>query len=268
MQADVREIVDFNPRNRERWVRSVAVRLARGTRVLDVGAGEGRYRTLFAHCDYAAHDFCRYEGTHDGVLRQEWAYGPVEYVSDITAIPVPDGSFGAVLCTEVLEHVPEPVPALRELGRVLRDGGLLFLSAPLGSGLHQQPYHYYGGYTPHFYRRFLPECGFEVLRVDPNGGFYRHLSQELGRAAALIQQQRRYSRAHPLHWVLRLGFRRYLPRWLARLDDERLIEEFTVGYHVEARKVSGRNGQAGDANHDPPHPASFPARERSLDAGR
>jgi 2-polyprenyl-3-methyl-5-hydroxy-6-metoxy-1,4-benzoquinol methylase len=243
MSADLREIVDFNPRNRERWVRSVAARLAPGTQVLDVGAGECRYRPLFAHCDYQTHDFCRYEGTRDGVLRQEWNYGGIDYVSDITAIPVADESFDAVLCTEVLEHVPEPIAALRELGRILKIGGRLFLSAPLGAGLHQQPHHYYGGYTPHFYRRFLPACGLEVLHVVPNGGFYRHLAQELNRAAGLIQKQRRYSRLHPLHWLLRLGLRQYLPRWLAQLDDERLIEEFTVGYHVEARKVRGANGQ-------------------------
>jgi SAM-dependent methyltransferase len=205
--------------------------------VLDVGAGTCRYRPLFAHCEYATHDFCQYGGTDAGVLRDRWAYGPIDLVGDVTAIPTPDESFDAVLCTEVLEHVPEPIRALAELARVLRLGGQLFLSAPLGSGLHQQPHHYYGGYTPHFYRRFLPACGFEVHVLAPNGGFYRHLLQEVNRAAGLIQKQRHYGRAHPAYWLLKLGFARYLPRWLARLDDEQLIEEFTDGYHVEACKV-------------------------------
>jgi SAM-dependent methyltransferase len=235
------EIVNFNQRNRDRWVAEIADRLPAGAHVLDVGAGQCPYRALFAHCTYAAHDFAAYQGTPAGVLRDDWRYGPLDYVSDITALPVPDASFDAVLCTEVLEHVPEPVAALREFARVLRPAGWLFLSAPLGAGLHQQPHHYYGGYTPHFYRRFLGDCGFNIERITPNGGFYRHLLQELHRAAGLIQERRRYAPWHPAYWLLRYGFGRALPRWLARLDDEQLIEEFTVGYHVEARK-RGPNG--------------------------
>lgn len=237
MSTNGHKITDFNQARRDQWVADVAARLPSGTRVLDVGAGMCRYRPLFAHCDYVAHDFCQYDGTPEGVLRERWEYGPIDLVGDVTAIPTPDESFDAVLCTEVLEHVPEPIRALGELARVLRVGGRLFLSAPLGAGLHQQPHHYYGGYTPHFYRRFLPEHGFEIVALTPNGGFYRHLLQEMHRAAGLIQKHRGYGCMHPAYWLLKLGFGRYLPRWLDRLDDEQLIEEFTVGYHVEARKV-------------------------------
>jgi SAM-dependent methyltransferase len=38
--------------------------------------------------------------------------------SDLRALPFPDGAFELVLCTEVLEHLPEPHQGLRELGRV------------------------------------------------------------------------------------------------------------------------------------------------------
>jgi SAM-dependent methyltransferase len=242
MSTTAREIVQFNQRNRDRWVESVAARLPHDARVLDVGAGECRYAAWFTHCRYETHDFCAYAGTPAGALRDTWRYGQIDHVSDITAIPVADGGFDAVLCTEVLEHVPEPAGAIREFARILRPGGELFLSAPLGSGLHQQPHHYYGGYTPHWYRRFLNAAGFEVLRVLPNGGFYRHLLQELNRAAELIQAHRQYSRLHPAYWMLQLGFRRALPRWLAGLDDEHVIDEFTVGYHVEARKRGSPGG--------------------------
>jgi len=109
--------------------------------VLDVGAGSCPYRGLFAHCEYRAQDLAPLRGDQ---LRHG-AYGQLDYVSDLAAIPVPDGSFGAVLCTEVLEHHPEPITVVKELARILEPGGKLILTAPLGSGIHQEPYHYYGG---------------------------------------------------------------------------------------------------------------------------
>ena len=231
-------LVGFNQANRDRWVAGVAERLPARTRVLDVGAGTCPYRALFSHCDYRTHDFCAYDGTTDGLLRDEWAYGEIDYVSDVSSIPVPDGSFDAVLCTEVLEHVPDPVAALRELGRITAPGGRLFLSAPLGSGLHQEPHHYYGGFTPHFYRRFLPESGFEIETIAANGGFFRHLLQEVNRAADVIELRSAYGRRHPVRFGVRLVARVLAPAWLSRLDDRVPVEEFTVGYHVEAVKLS------------------------------
>jgi ubiquinone/menaquinone biosynthesis C-methylase UbiE len=48
-------------------------------------------------------------------------------------MPFPDASFGTVVCTEVLEHIPEPARALAEIERVLRPGGMLIGSVPAHS---------------------------------------------------------------------------------------------------------------------------------------
>lgn len=49
---------------------------------------------------------------------------------DATALPFPDTSFDAVLCSETLEHIPDDRGAVKEIHRVLRPGGLLFLTVP------------------------------------------------------------------------------------------------------------------------------------------
>jgi SAM-dependent methyltransferase len=46
------------------------------------------------------------------------------------ALPFRDEQFDFVICTQVFEYLPEPALAVAEIRRVLRKGGVLFLSAP------------------------------------------------------------------------------------------------------------------------------------------
>jgi SAM-dependent methyltransferase len=173
MRALFDRVVHFNQLRLDTWVRENARRLPAGSKVLDVGAGGAPYRAFFEHCDYCTHDFCQLSPSD---IRQG-GYAPIDIVSDISSLPVNDAEFDAVVCTEVLEHVPHPIDAINEIGRVLKPGGLLLLSAPLGSGIHQEPFHFYGGYTPFFYRHFLPLAGFAAFSVEPKGGSFSHFAQ-------------------------------------------------------------------------------------------
>lgn len=225
-------ISNFSSHVRTAWVAEKASGLAQDARVLDAGAGECQYRGLFAHCVYRAQDFAQYEGTPSGLQTEHWNYGTLDYVCDIAAIPVPDGEFDAVLCTEVLEHLPDPVSALKEFSRLLSPGGRLFLTAPLSSGLHQQPYHFYGGFTPHFYRKFLADCGLEIVEIRPIGGLMLHVGQEVYRVGRILAERAPYR----FRLILRYLFLDWIPRICAQLETEIFVEEFTVGYLVEARK--------------------------------
>jgi SAM-dependent methyltransferase len=230
------DLLAFNLRSRDSWIAAQAASVAAGSRVLDVGAGSAPYRALFSHCDYRTQDFAQLK---DDQLRYG-GYAPIDVVSEAHAIPVSDASFDAIICTEVLEHVPEPIAVVREFGRIVAPGGRLILTAPLGSGIHQEPYHYYGGYTPFWYRRFLEEAGFSSITVTANAGTLRHIAQETIRFARMT---RPFRFAAP--WYGQLA---WLPFWLilapilalgvplaAKLLDRFDREQrFTVGYHVTA----------------------------------
>lgn len=56
---------------------------------------------------------------------------------DITAIPYPNGSFDAILCNHVLEHIPDDSRAMAELFRVLRPGGWAVLQVPFSRVLEK-----------------------------------------------------------------------------------------------------------------------------------
>lgn len=58
---------------------------------------------------------------------------------DVCSIDLPDESFDCVICIEVLEHVADPFAAARELQRVLRPGGSVFLTTPFLTGYHGHP---------------------------------------------------------------------------------------------------------------------------------
>jgi SAM-dependent methyltransferase len=68
-----------------------------------------------------------------------------DIVGDVMNMVLPAASEDAVICLAVLEHVPRPWDAVREMRRVLKPGGTLFLYVPFLSPYHAMP-GYYGDY--------------------------------------------------------------------------------------------------------------------------
>jgi len=182
-----------NEINRHAWVKEIIRAIPGGHRLLDAGAGEGRYKQNCHHLVYVSQDFGMYDGRGDrrGLQMGTWEQKDVDIICDITDIPEPDRSFDAVLCTEVLEHIPDPLKALGEFGRLLRHGGLLILTAPFCSLTHFAPFHYYTGFNRYFFETHLPDKGFEILEIKENGNFFEYLAQEIRRIPDVAQ---RYSR--------------------------------------------------------------------------
>ncbi len=61
----------------------------------------------------------------------------VDFHCDLTSIPRADASYDAVLCSHVLEHVPDDRTAMRELRRVLAPGGFAVLQVPIATRLEE-----------------------------------------------------------------------------------------------------------------------------------
>jgi len=184
---------NINELNRQEWLKKTLASLPAGSRVLDAGAGELQNRLHCAHLEYVSQDFCQYEGVvgglDEGIQKASWDTSRIDLVCDITAIPAPDASFDAILCSEVLEHVPEPTHALDEFARLLKPGGVMILTAPFASSVHMAPYHFCSGFSKYWYEHHLALRGFEVNELIPNGDWYALLRQEITRLGGLERQR-------------------------------------------------------------------------------
>ena len=114
-------------------------------------------------------------------MTADWENSPHEHaiaadiIGSLQDLPVADASFDAVLCTQVLEHVADPLAVLSELRRVTRPGGQLLLTVPLVWPLHEEPYDFFR-YTPHGLRHLLTAAGFEIVSITPRNGSFTTLA--------------------------------------------------------------------------------------------
>jgi ubiquinone/menaquinone biosynthesis C-methylase UbiE len=179
-----------NERTRVAWIEQALKRIPAGARILDAGAGEQQFKRFCGHLQYVAQDFAQYDGRGDGVGLQTgaWDQTGLDMVSDIASIPQSDQSFDAIMCTEVFEHIPHPVDALKEFARLLRPGGYLLITAPFCSITHFAPFHFYTGFNRYFYEHYLPLYGFEIADLQTNGNFFEYVAQETRRIPSMSVQ--------------------------------------------------------------------------------
>ena len=98
---------------------------------------------------------------------------------DGTHIELPENSIDSAMATEVLEHTPHIEVVLREIYRVLKPGGVFFLTVPYLWPLHDVPYDEYR-YTPFSLKRHLRNCGFNDININALGGWNASMAQMLG----------------------------------------------------------------------------------------
>ena len=113
--------------------------IAKEKEILDIGGGFkfqkelSKYKYLFKNSNYQT-------------LDAEKKYNP-DIIGDICNIPLNNESVDVVICKAVLEHVPEPQKAIKEIYRILKKGGKCFVYVPF-----LYPYHAHKGVYGDYYR--------------------------------------------------------------------------------------------------------------------
>jgi SAM-dependent methyltransferase len=165
------------------------LQLKPGDRVLDAGCGAGRHvceafrikGVDVVGIDLNWEDLCKTAITiylmhcEDGGDQKRCLISR----ADVAGLPFKDGAFDAVICSEVLEHIPDSRNAVRELVRVLRPGGELVVSVPrylpericwaLSEAYHNEP----GGHI-RIYKRKELQALLEAAGVACRAIRYKH----------------------------------------------------------------------------------------------
>jgi SAM-dependent methyltransferase len=125
--------------------------------LLDIGAGNQPYRPW-------------YEQLADSCTATDVEVSPgVSVLAIGDRLPFRDATFDTVLCTEVLEHVPDAAAVVAELTRVLRPGGAVLVTVPFLYPVHEAP-HDYQRFTAFGLRSVLERNGLQVESLVAKGG--------------------------------------------------------------------------------------------------
>jgi SAM-dependent methyltransferase len=148
---------------------------ARG-RLLDVGCGDKPYEHIFRPfvSEYLG---IEHEAAFTATAASHSDRKP-DLLYDGRRLPFEDRTFDTVLNVQVLEHTPHPAALVAEMARVLKDDGLLILSAPFQFRLHEEPHDYFR-YSPHGLRTLCAEAGLEIVEVHNQGSLWSVLGHKL-----------------------------------------------------------------------------------------
>jgi SAM-dependent methyltransferase len=136
-------------------------------KLLDVGCGLRPYeKTFFANASqYVGVDYLSERSRP-------------EIICSALSIPFREESFDTVTSTEVLEHVPDPLLAMREMSRVLKPGGHLIITVPLYWPRHEVPYDFYR-YPYDGLLYLIRESRLEVAKLFNRGRSYAFIGQAI-----------------------------------------------------------------------------------------
>jgi SAM-dependent methyltransferase len=186
-----------------RWIEEEAKRAETDFgryRVLDIGCGQKPYYPYFAE---SVDEYVGVDLVEDNPMAD--LHAPVE------DLPVEDGSFEVVLCTQVLEHCGVPDQAISELYRVTAPGGRVLVSTHGVQVYHPSPVDHWRWTHTGLELLFLRNGAWASVSVRPAGGIATCLT-----AIAAIYVSLGLRRAH-LGLVAR-GLVWLLNTWGAALD--------------------------------------------------
>jgi SAM-dependent methyltransferase len=140
---------DLLPRDVRVFLREITAELPEGSRVLDAGCGPGSW-------NYKETTGLRIDGFDVLPIRPEkpWQAGVHFFRGDLARLPIKDHVYDALLVHYVFEHVTELAASADECARVLKPGGLLYVSVPRAAAFDDRFYRFAGYFAKYALMKF------------------------------------------------------------------------------------------------------------------
>ena len=139
-------------------------RFLRDGNVLDVGCGNGYGAFLLNEFDYFGTDYFL-----DALEIAKGEFPKINFTqAKLPTLGLKDAKFDNVVCCEVIEHLPEEMgtPVLDECYRVLKKGGVLFLTTPNGDNREELMANHYIEYGSKQLQKMVKKAGFKITHVS------------------------------------------------------------------------------------------------------
>lgn len=160
-------------------VRMAAAETPAGAMTLDAGAGDCPYAPFFKHLRYESCDLFPSDRVRHA------------YTCDVQKLPMEDGRYDAILCVQVLDDLQDPQICMNGFARVLKPGGRVFISVPMATRLHGEPYHYFQ-FTKHGMALLAERAGMTVEWIHPRGGVFSHFAYLYRKLPGYMRRQLRF----------------------------------------------------------------------------
>lgn len=190
--------------------------------MLDLGCGLKPYEKIFSP----------YVSQYVGVDLSDSPHGNlnIDISGSAYDTTLESSSYNVVLCTEVLEHLEEPVFAVREINRILKYEGIVIMTIPFFWHIHEEPRDFFR-YSEYGLRHIFEQTGFEIIEIRPLTGY----------VATFFQLSIYFLKSFQCGYIL--GTARRLLNWglqhlALRLNRYDRSWNFTNLYGLVARKIA------------------------------
>jgi len=187
-------------------------------KLVDIGCGNKPYIDYFSHVKKT--------------IGIDIADNEADILANAKFLPVKSNSIDIVLCNQVIEHEYEPEKIVVEISRILRERGVLILSAPQMGRLHGEPNDYYR-YTKWGLKYLLEKNGMKIEIIESHGGIFRSIGSHLD--FFIIDY---FGNINCIKKILRytvINMNNFIFNFLDKLI---CWEKDTLGYNVIAKKES------------------------------
>ncbi len=199
---------------------------------LDLGAGLSPFKSAIESQGgkYFSQDFSSYVPSVGelGLQNTDWTYPNHDYICRISDFK-PGRSFNNLLCTEVLEHVENPIDVIRVISEIVETNGRVIITVPMLSLVHQAPHFYSSGLSIYWFRKWLPFFGLRIDEIVISGDFADLLNQEISRGISQM----------PRMWRNRLiiGLKDSFIKQVRKHSEDSILQSGGFGIFVFATKV-------------------------------